>query len=103
MQILAKNAQTETYIKQRFSDGSDRELVTVTRHIVKVAQDDKVYRLEFDHDPTDQEIMDAITTGEAAESKDPADQILLLNVKLREHSELIAILLQMQLEREGIL
>ena len=65
------------------------------------AQDAKVYALEFDRDPTEQEVTDALVG--AVESKDPSDAILLLTHKMQAQTELVELLVQMQLEKEGLL
>ena len=101
MNILSIEKTERQYVTQRLSDGSDRQEIVETAYTVKFEANDKVHVLEFDHDPTRQEIVDA--SGGAVESKDPADLILLLGQRLKEQSEITELLLQMQLEKEGIL
>ena len=103
MQILTREIDSRLIVKQRLSDGSDRQEIDITRYMVKVMQDDKVYVLDFDNDPTEQEIKEAYDTGKAVESKESGDLILLLRQKLKDQTELSELLLQMQLEKEGIL
>lgn len=103
MQILASKANTETQIRQRLSDGSDREEIAVTRYTVKVAQDDVVYTLVFDSQPTDTQITEAFNAGIAEASNEPTDLILLLNQKIKEQADNVELLITMQLEKEGII
>jgi hypothetical protein len=103
MMVLSIDKITHQYTAQRLSDGSDRRVITREKHIAKVMNDDKVLVAEFDHEPTEQEIENAVNSGEAVESQEPADLILLLKMKLQEQAEITEILLQMELEKEGII
>lgn len=63
MEILSIYPKTEQGIYGRMSDGSDRQIVTITRYIAEVKHDNRRYQLAFDHEPTEQEIADAIAAG----------------------------------------
>lgn len=103
MVILSIDEKVYQYIAQRLSDGSDRRVVTKRQYVAKVVHEDKIFIAEFDHEPDHEEIEDAVNSGEVVESQEPADLILLLKMKLQEQTETTEILLQMQLEKEGIL
>ena len=100
MNILSIEKTERQYITQRLSDGSDRQEISVTIYTVKVADNNKIYNIAFDHEPTEQEITDSIANGQAVESNDPLDKILLKQIQ---QEEMIEILTMMLLEKEGIL
>jgi hypothetical protein len=56
MNIMSKIPSTQTVITGRFSDGSDRQVQTVTIWTVELIDNGHRYRCTFDHDPTDAEI-----------------------------------------------
>lgn len=99
MKILNQYTTEQILIVQRLSDGSDRREVTITTYHVGVEQDGIRYRLNFDHEPTEQEIADALAAGEGEIISDPAELARQLG-ELRQAQD---ILLMMLLEKEGIL
>ncbi len=59
--LIAKETTVEQQLRGRFSDGSDRTVVSQTHWTVTVrAPNGEVRSLTFDHDPTDQEIVDGL-------------------------------------------
>jgi hypothetical protein len=99
MKILSQYATEQTQIVQRLSDGSDRRTVTITTYHVEVEDEGIRYRFRFDHEPTEQEINDALAVGEGEIISDPAELARQLG-ELRQAQD---ILLMMMLEKEGIL
>lgn len=82
MEILSIHPKTKQGIYGRMSDGSDRQIVTITRYIAEVKHDNRRYQLAFDHEPTEQEIADAIAAGEYEDITTEADQMDYIIEKL---------------------
>lgn len=61
MRLLSKQSHSETVTTGQFSDGSDRSAAVVTRWQVRVLDNiGRTVDLEFDHDPTDAELLSAV-------------------------------------------
>ena len=73
MEIISIQPETKTSIIGRFSDGSDRKIVETTTYVVEAKESYRRYRLTFDHEPTAQEITDAIATGNYTDITTPQD------------------------------
>jgi len=99
MKIINQYTTELTHIVQRLSDGSDRREVTTITHHIEVEQDGIRYRLSFDHEPTEQEIANAVAAGQGEVMSDPAELARQLG-ELRQTQD---ILLMMLLEKEGVL
>ena len=100
MNVLSTEKTERQYVTQRLSDGSDRQEIVETAYTVKFVDNNKIYISTFDHEPTEQEIADSITNGQAIESNDLLDKILLKQIQ---QEEMIEILTMMLLEKEGVL
>lgn len=59
MDIIKRYAVTNSKIVGRLSDGSDREEIQVTEYFVECKDEDNVYKLRFNYEPTDEEINNA--------------------------------------------
>ena len=100
IKIIDIQESKNKFVSQRLSDASDRQEITITTYDAKIANNNKIYILTFDHEPTEQEITDAIANGQATESNDPLDKILLKQIQ---QEEMIEILTMMLLEKDGVL
>ncbi|MCK6564676.1 MAG: hypothetical protein L6Q80_07995 [Dehalococcoidia bacterium] len=61
MQIVSREQRERRQVTGRLSDGSDRMETVETRWAVTVSDvEGRLLALDFDHDPTDQEVLDAL-------------------------------------------
>lgn len=67
MKIINITSLITPIIVGRMSDGSDRQVLEITTWQVEVEQDGRVFALTFDHEPTEQEITDALEQGQGQE------------------------------------
>lgn len=72
---LASRIETRRRRIGRFSDGSDAQELEETRHVVTVAHNLGVDEIEFDHDPTDDEIISALPNPPAVRPSTLAQRV----------------------------
>lgn len=73
MNILSKTPSTQTIITGQFSDGSDRKLTTITTWTVEMKDNGHTYQMQFDHEPTDDEIQTAFDSKNYIDITSPID------------------------------
>ena len=78
MEIISKTSSTKTVVIGRMSDGSDRQETQVTTYNVKVSNSGKTLEMEFDHNPSNEDIMECISVGNFKDITTLEDQIAQL-------------------------
>lgn len=72
MIIVGRSQQTQTAIKGRLSDGSDRQEGISTTWYVTVDDGAGLYLLIFEHEPVESEIESKVATGDYEDITDDA-------------------------------
>lgn len=94
MEIIKKSSHPQVVAIGRMSDGSDRQNIAVTTVVVEFEVNDRLYTAQFDHDPTEDELLNAQTQGHTTE----ITTIEFLSAKVAKQQALIDLLILSALE-----